>query len=238
LPFGFYNFTIIPDGYIFKSLDRQGNGHLGLLEDYTLFITDKNFKLKSLGMLYPPRDVNFGTHNYLYNNNNTIKVTQRFTDTVYQYISKTNQLKARYTLDYSKKKLPERYLHSTQQEFYNAINQNDYYYYIGNYFEAASHQAFFLRNDYIKMNTVIYRDKKSGNLTGGNSANLDMTEIPPIMFPIATSGNYFICAHFPTKNDTLLFNSSVISDEDKRKINKDVPEDENPMLVLFQLKDF
>ena len=28
LPFGFYNFTVIPDGYVFKTLDKQGNGHL------------------------------------------------------------------------------------------------------------------------------------------------------------------------------------------------------------------
>jgi hypothetical protein len=37
---------VIPDEYILKAIDRQGNGHLGALEDYTLFITDKNFKLK------------------------------------------------------------------------------------------------------------------------------------------------------------------------------------------------
>jgi hypothetical protein len=189
-------------------------------------------------MFFPPTKINYVAHDYLYNNNNNIKVTQTFTDTVYQYISETNQLKARYVLDYRKKKLPERYLKGTFDVFDDAIQQNDYYYYLGEYFETESHHAFFLRNDYIGFNTVIYRDKKSGNLTGGTNADFNMNEIPPIGFLKTSSDNYFISIHFPNKNDTLLYNSSIISDEDKRKINKDVPEDENPTLVLFQLKDF
>jgi hypothetical protein len=237
LPFGFYNFTVIPEGYVFKSLDNQGNEHLDLWEYYTLFITDKNFKLKSIAMPYPTNDVNYGGYNYLYNNNNTIKVTQRFTDTIYQYISETNQLKARYALDYSKKRLPERYLQGTYDEFHNAISQNDYFYNLGEYIDTEFHNVFFLRNDYIGLKTVIYRDKKSGNLIGGTNADFNMNEIPPLGFPIAASGNYFISVHIPNKNDSFLSNSSIISDEDKIKI-KDLQEDDNPVLVFFQLKDF
>jgi hypothetical protein len=127
LPFGFYNFTVIPDGYVFKTLDKQGNGHLGQLEDYTLLVTDKNFKMKSVAMPVLPSDVNYGGYNYLYKNSNTINVTQKFTDTIYQYISEANRLKAKYALDYGKKKLPKHYLQGSFDEFEKAVRQNDYY---------------------------------------------------------------------------------------------------------------
>lgn len=58
LPFSFYNFTVVPEGYVFKSLDRQGNEHLGSLKDHTLLITDKNFKLKSAGLPCTPSNIN------------------------------------------------------------------------------------------------------------------------------------------------------------------------------------
>jgi len=44
LPLGFYNLTVITNGYVFKTIDREGNGHLGSLKDHTLLATDKNFK--------------------------------------------------------------------------------------------------------------------------------------------------------------------------------------------------
>jgi hypothetical protein len=236
LPFGFYNFTVIPDGYVFKALDGQGNEHLGLWKDYTLWVTDKSFKLKSVG-LPAPGIVGFGGYHYLYNNNLTVTATQKFTDTVYQYINNTNQLNARYVLNYSKKKLPEIYLHGSLAEFNNAILQNDYYFYIGEYFETESHNAFFLRNRHIGLNTVIYRDKESGNLIGGTGADFNVNELPSGGFPIATSGNWFISCHFPNKNDSLLSNSSILSNDDKEKI-KGLIDDDNPVLVFFQLKDF
>jgi hypothetical protein len=240
LPFGFYNFTIIPEGYVFKTLDRQGNEHLDSWDDYTLLVTDKKFKLKSVGLSYAPNEINYGGYNYLYKNNNTISVTQRFTDTVYHYFISTNLLTAKYVLDYSKKELPKQYLEGSKKEFDDAISNNDYYYYLGEYLESDSHCVFVLMNDYIRFNTIIYRDKLSGNLRGGTHGNYDdVNEIPAMGFPFAISetGNYFISVHFPHPNDSLLSNSSIISEEDKLKV-KNLTEDDNPVLVLFKLKNF
>jgi hypothetical protein len=238
LPFGFFNFTVIPGGYVFKTLDRQGNEHLGNWDDYTLFVTDKNFKMKSVGMYYPPIGKVLLEYDYLYYNNKVVKITQVYSDTIYQYINETKQLKAQYVLDYNKKKLPERYLHyNSFDEFDKAIRQNDYYFYNGRYIETETHNVFFLENYNIKERTIIYRDKKSGNLTGGTNADYNINEIPPIGFPMAASGNWFISVHFPNENDSLLSNSSLISDEDKNKI-KSLKEEDNPILVFFQLKDF
>jgi len=236
LPLGFYNFSVTPNGYVFKTLDRQGNGHLGHLQDFTLLVTDKNFKLKSVGMPFTPDKVNYGGYNYLYNNNNSLLVTQRFTDTIYHYISTTNQLKAKYTLDYSKKKLPERYLKGTFADFDNTTRQNDYYYYLGQYLESESHDVFFIENMSIGQ-TIIYHDKKSGNLVGGTSADYNQNEIPPIAFPKAASGGYLISLFLPSKNDLYFTNSSIINYQDKLKVKK-LTEDDNPVLVMFKLKNF
>jgi hypothetical protein len=237
LPFGFYNFTVIPEGYLFKTLDRQGNSHLGHLEDYTLLVTDKDFKLKSVGMFNPPNDIHYGGYNYLYNNEGTVKITQTYTDTIYQYLNLTNELKATYIIDYNNKKLPTHYLKGTNSDFEEAINQNNYFYYLGEYLETKSQSVFFLRNNYTRLTTVVYMDRISQQLIGGTNADYKTKDIPPIGFPKAVWGNYFISSYLPNPNDTLLYNSSVISDTDKYKIRK-INEDDNPVLAFFRLKSF
>jgi hypothetical protein len=92
-------------------------------------------------------------------------------------------------------------------------------------------------NFYTDVNVIVYRDKKTGDLIGGTEVDYKITEIPWIACPISASGNYFISAYLPSKNDLFLSESSVISDEDKIKI-KNLTEDDNPVLAFFTLKDF
>ena len=54
---------------------------------------------------------------------------------------------------------------------------------------------------------------------------------------MAALGNYFISIHIPNKNDSLLSNSSVISAEDKIKIQSLI-EGDNPVLIFYELKEF
>jgi hypothetical protein len=239
LPFGFYNFMVTPDGYLFKTLDKQGNGHLQNLENYTLLVTDKNFAIKSAGLPYYESDLNYTGYNYLYRNGNELTVTQRFTDTIYQYFYQTGRLKAKYVLDYSQKAFPKRLLQEDSKMFFDEARQNDYYYYLGEYLETPGHTVFFLKNDYIGQKIIVYRDRKTGHLQGGTFGLCDaINEIPSMSFPIATSGDFFIACHYPNKNDSSVSkNSSVLSDGDKEKLKK-VTEDDNPVLVFFKLKDF
>ena len=235
LPFGFLNFTVIPDGYIFKTLEGQGNGHLGPLENYTMQITDKKFRLESVGIYCPPLGEITTEPNYIHNNNHVINITQSLSDTVYQYISESEQLKARYVLNY-RKKLPERYYNSFE-EFDNITRQNDYYYYNGMYLETETHNVFTLEND----NTgpvVIFRDKQSGNMKGGIYTSLFTDEMPITFRRISTSGNYLISNRYPYKDMYLKFsNSSLISNEDKLKLKNSL-EDDNPFIVFFELTNF
>lgn len=235
LPFGFYNFETTPDGYIFKTLDSYGNEHLGSKKDNTLLITDKKFKLKYASLPVSPININYGGYSYLYRNN-TINITQNFTDTIYQYKNGFDKLEAAYVMNYDSKKLPLSYLEGDREVFRQARSNNDYYYYIGEYLETETHHAFFLRNDYIGLQTIVYRDKSSGKMIGGTNVEYNLNEIPTMGFPTTTFGKYFISTHLPNKNDQILINSSIISSEDKQKI-KDLKEDDNPVLVLYSLKN-
>lgn len=123
-------------------------------------------------------------------------------------------------------------------EFRDAIKNNNYYYFLGEYLETEHQDAFFLMNDYIGFNTIIYRDKKSKRLIGGTHAIYDsQKQIPSIGFPISSFRNYFISLHYPSSSDSLLFNSMFLSEKDK-KIIANMKEDDNPLLIFFELKDF
>ncbi|HEX2933888.1 MAG TPA: 6-bladed beta-propeller [Bacteroidales bacterium] len=235
LPFGFYNFAVIPDGYVFKTLDSQGNEHLGALEDYTLLVTDKDFKIKNAGLPYPPDD-RICALSFLHKNS-SFYITHKFRDTIYQYTNTTNKLKACYILDYSKKKFPMRYVNATRDEFNNVAKQNDYYYYIGEYFDADQHHFFTLSNMHVGYNTIIFRDKQSGNMRGGTFPNYDPKEIPQIGYPVAVFNDYFISIYAPGTNDTFSPTSSLIAAEDYAKV-KNITKEDNPVLVFYKLKGF
>lgn len=237
LPFGFYNFHVIPDGYVFKTLHPGGNQHLGKFKDYTLLVTDKNFKLKSAALPFYFGHISYIGYNYLYNNY-TFNVTQNLVDTIYQYTSTTNQLDSKFVLNFKDKKLPDKFLEGSTQEFEDAIKNNNYYFFLGEYLETEHQDAFFLKNSHTGFKTVIYRDKKSKKLTGGTHAIYDSEkQIPSIGFPTASYRNYFISRHYHSSSDSLLFNSMFLSEKEK-KIIANMKEDDNPLLIFFELKDF
>lgn len=236
LPFGFYNFLVTPGGYLFKTLDRYGNGHLGDKMDNTLLVTDKNFKLKYAG-LAKAETLNYSTYNYMYSNDGEVRITHKFCDTIYRYVNETAELKAEYILDFGSKKFPERYLQAGNQDFHNVSCQNDYYYFLGKYMETTHQNVFFLRNDYLGFETVIYRDKRTGNMMGGTHVNYNVNEIPAIGFPRAAFGEYLVSLHYPNRNDSLLMNSSLLTETEKQRIGE-MKEDDNPMLVYFRLREF
>jgi hypothetical protein len=237
LPFGFRNFEISSDGYVFKTFDKDGNKHLGDLENFTHLVTDKNFKIKSAGLPYSKTNINLTIPNSLFKNNDELLITQRFTDTIYQYLNESDQLKAKYVLNYSSKKLPVQYLKGSWDKFQNKVRKNDYYFYLGQYLDTDSHHVFLLENWNKGLQTIIYRDKKSGNLKGGTTANFDVNQMPSLAFSKSVSRDYFISYHYPNKKEVFSTNSSIISDNDKLK-TKNLTEDDNPVLVLFKLNDF
>jgi hypothetical protein len=169
--------------------------------------------------------------------NHSLHITQKFCDTIYQYVSGTNELRAQYILNYHKKKFPDRSLFGEFEEFMNVARQNDYYYFLGDFLDTEDYQFIMLKNNFINESLVIYRNKKTGNIQGGTSADYNLQEIPPMAFPRAAKGKYFISWYEPVYDFPFATQSSIISEEDKQKI-KALKKEDNPVLTFFTLKNF
>ena len=230
--------TIIPNGYLFKAGNGQGNQHFGFSQEYLFFVTDYSFKLKSVGLPYSLSNEtcykNFIGN--LHEGKQKVSLTTSYTDTIYEYDYQTNKLKAKYALDISDKGLPKNRLGRTWKELQKALRDNDYFLYNGAYLETQRHELFYIENWYIKLNSVIYRDKKSGNMKGGTNMLYNTGIIPPINLPFASHGDYFISLYFP-QNKWNISDNPNFTEEDKYKISK-LKEEDNPVLVFFSLKDF
>lgn len=236
LPFGFYSFEVLPNGYIFKTLDGQGNGHLDEFRDKTLLVTDKDFAVKYAALYYPDNKANYSGYNYLYANDNGIQVTENSNDTIYKYVN-GDRLKATYIMDYEDWKLPEKFWSLQGNEFSDALEKNDYFYFIGEYLETTTHHAFFLRNDYRRIQSVIYRNKQTGHIIGGMSAQVDKNQVLAAVSPISTYRDCFVSVCYKGKDDNLLSNSDILSPESKEAM-KNLQEEDNPVIVLFNLQNF
>lgn len=238
LPLGFDNLLVVDGGYIFKTYPTQGNEHLGKNGKYSFLFSNKTFKINSMA-IYSPKPIKaLSAYTYLYKNGDLISLTGQMTDTIHRYNPKTNELITEFVLDYDKK-VPREYLYGETFETFNkATRSNNYYFNIGEYFETFSQNVFSLRNNYTKLQTIVYRDKKTGNMIGGANANYNTKEIPPIAFPKAVYKDYFVSTYIPSSKDyEFLKDSKIISAEDKEKIKQSQDED-NPVLVYFKLKKF
>jgi len=238
LPINFDNFISLDNGYILKTVPVQDNTHLDDKEGYTFLFTDKIFTLKSVAV-YQPKDIKaMSAHTYLYKNDTLITLAGRYSDSIYKYDAKKNKLYTEFVLDYDKK-LPKKYLYGENFHVFQEVTKNnDYYFNIGEYLETFSQNVFFLWNNYIDLQTIVYRDKKTGNMIGGTSATLNLEEVPALNFPIGVDKNYFVSVYNPYINSyENLKNSKLISEADKVKI-KQFKDDDNPMLVYFTLKEF
>lgn len=236
LPFGFYNFESIGEHLLFKTLDSKGNQHLEKIKNNTLFVTDQDFKIEFSGLSSPEYKANYGGYHYLKKNGNDIQIVENNNDTIFHYDDSTNEIKAVYLLDYDKKKLPEEYWALSGREFTKALSNNNYFFFIGEYFETKTHHAIFLRNNYLRKTFVYYRDKMTGEIVGGCNANVDIEQIPPIAFPKSVYGNYFISIYHPNGACPFI-NSRFLSANDKSLLQS-MTEDDNPVLVLYELNRF
>lgn len=237
LPFGFYNFESIGEHILFKTLDSKGNQHLENIKYNTLLITDQDFKVEFAGLKSSEYKANYGGYHYLNKNGQNIQIVENNNDTIFHYNDSTKEIKASYILNYNKKKLPKEYWNLSGREFTKSISNNNYFFFIGEYFETHTHHAIFLRNNYLRKTFVYFRDKTNGKIIGGCNAKIDIEQIPPIAFPKSVFGNYFVSVYYPNNNPKVLSNSKFISSEEKVTLQS-MTEDDNPILVLYDLNNF
>lgn len=233
LPFNFKNFRIIPNGYLFIIVANQNN-HLGELSKMQILITDRNFRIISTEFpFHYSENINYGITDYAYSFMEDINFSFKFSDKIYQYVD-TLHIQEKYYLDFSDKKLPDKYLKTNTREVFNTLKDNDFYYFMGNFIQNDTHEYFALYNRYNKMTyqTFIFRDKASGKLTGGNKISLN-DNIPFFSFPLTAYKNEFIGA---INSQSINYYLSENKEKLKNNIFDQVDSDSNPILVKYTLK--
>jgi hypothetical protein len=238
IPLNAYSFAILPDGYLFRSMNGLNNNHINPDIEYLILITDKSYKLRSVGFPYfYAKDNNYeGGTRYINLNGNAINVTFKFTNSVYQYIDDFN-MQLKYTLDISRKGIPERLLQDNFDRLMSELENNDYTFYMGGYVENKAHDFFRLINLHTRLYTFIYRDKQTGNCMGGINKLVDMALYIPLNEPVSTYGKYFVSYYLPDGENTRFLTSKIFPRDVVEKL-KSLSEDDNPVLVFYELKDF
>jgi hypothetical protein len=238
IPFNAISFTIIEDGYLFYIENGIDNTHMGYPCNYQILITDRQFRVKAKGYPYNlAEDIRYGGK-YIHVNNEKINLTFVFKDTVYQYID--NTIKTKYCIDISKKKIPYGILKTASgPEFASTIRNHDYYYFLGRFEETDDHIFVAYSNDYIRKRIELFIDKTTNNITGGTEHTHFLSDFPGLSTPIAVKDNYFISFIQPYNFIQYLniLNNPSIAKEDIEKLKKLV-EDDNPVLILYDLKSF
>jgi hypothetical protein len=206
-----------------------------------LFITDKNFRIISAGLpFHYAKSLNYGIFDYTSTSGEIVNFAFKFSDKVYQFVD-TFAVREKYHLDFSKKKLPDRYLDKSLDETFKVLKDNDYYFFMGDYIENETHEFFILNNRSSKSwFTLIFRDKASGLMKGGNSF-MPNINTPLLTTPLTSYKNEFISVFDANGLQDKI--SSLKNNEQYKLINERAKElfghlddDANPIIIRYKLK--
>jgi hypothetical protein len=117
------------------------------------------------------------------------------------------------------------------------IEQNDYYFFMGEYVENKTHVFLVLANHYTGNYAYIFGDKESLQTLGGTGL---ITSFSTRTIPITSKDDYFVSYYLPYKvltDKKNLFDSTLVSENDKIKL-RNIKEDDNPVLMFYELKSF
>lgn len=230
LPFGFYNFKITDNGYIFKCIHNEGNYHLGDYHKYSLITTDKNLKIKNVALPIAT-NVNFIDYSYISDIRPDFLITAPFCDTIYD-LQNENVLHAKYILKYDNKVDPSIFK-KTPSAIMKKMKDSKSFYHLGKHIETSKYAVFFING--FDGDRAIYMNKETGKTVGGLFHNIDPKYIPLISFPISTYNNYFISATEPYDYKQFEMEASdKLSAADIEKLN-DYNSDDNPILVMYKI---
>jgi len=233
LPFNFKNFRVLPNGFLFITVSNR-NDHMEEISEMQVLITDKNFRIITAGLpFHYSNTLNYGTTDYTSSFETKVNFSFKFYDKVYQYLD-TISIQEKYRLNFSNKGLPFRYLEMNTSEVLKILKDNDYYFFMGEFLENNTHECFILYNHNKKgFKTLIFRDKLSRKLRGGNKILLD-GDIPLFSFPLASHKNEFI----GTINSYAIHNylSNMGKGKEKNTVFTGIDDDSNPIIIKYKLK--
>lgn len=229
LPLGFYNFKVTSNGYVLKTTHTEGNHHLGKANKLSLFMLDKNLKLTHAS-LPGIIDMAYSEYSYLTTSGKDIYVCQPFEDVVYR-LSAAGDLRAEYLLKYDDNHIDVEEMKRHRSDIISYLSKTERFYHHGKHLETSSHSLFFLKSG--GGGCAVYRNKKSGALAGGKIQKVSLDRLPPIAFPIATCGDYFVSI-VPPYSYKEIASGGLLSDKDIAKLSQ-MEQDDNPTLVLFKV---
>lgn len=240
IPLNAHSFALIPDGYLFFAVNGVDNKHLGYSETYQVFVMDKSFRMKSRAFPYRfSKNNNYSNQEHFRTNEYPIYISFNFIDTIYQYVD-NQTIKANHFFDIRKKKIPESFLQTASiDDFFNLTEYNNYYYFTGLYVDTDTHIFIAYRNRFINLRSNFFIDKRTRNILAGTSLVYQTKDFPCLSSPIASIDSHFI-AYIQPYNvipNLIALDNSLISEEDVLKL-KELKEDDNPVLIFYELKDF
>lgn len=241
LPFYFRKFRVIPNGYLFISAPGIYDIQLGDFSGMQLLITDKNFRIISAGFpFHHVAALNYVTKDNANSFGKEVNFAFSFSDKIYRYVD-TLSVREKFQLDFGRKGLPNRYLEKGWNEVYETLKSNDYYFFMGDYTENETHESFQILNFSKDMHrTLIFRDKTSGKMTGGNFVSDGKTLI--FSAPFTTYKDEFIGA---LDGYSIYRTLSELKKDKQRQTTYNrmydlfghLTEDANPVLVRYRLKN-
>lgn len=232
VPFAFQEFISTKNGYIFYQQFSFVNKHLKAHENSSIIITDKSFNIKSSALTINNKTPMGINGNYMLPFKDEIIIKKTFCDTIYS-LNESNKLYAKYILNLGKNEIPKDKMEITDYvDFERKVISKNYVRFTGEYLETSTHQFFRI---YHKGYTTIFRDKRTGNLKGGNTINWSF-DTPNLSDPNFTYGDWFIVPVYHVK-DGYEYTNKYISDENIKRFSK-LSEDDNPVLFLFKVKKF
>ena len=216
-------FAAIPSGFIFFHF-VSCNRHLGPQAEKALFLTNSDMNILNTGIDVLSQNNVICCIDNITRYNGSYFISQFYNDTIF-CVSENGgpALKAKYLLDYSSCKAPDSESEDRVGKFYNN----------GSVLENATSQIFFF-TCIRKGIFVVVRDKGTGHTMGGYKFDCD--GFPEYLASAKTQhGEYFVSVLQPFKG--MECSSPAVSPESNAKL-KGLTEEDNPVLVLYKLKQF
>jgi hypothetical protein len=212
------------DEYLFGKIPGYENSEIEDNDDYSVIVTDKNLKIKSLMCHYiSNRPVGLTIDDI----NNKLYISVPDGDTIYYYDN--HNLTSQYVLNYSEHKV-------IPTEPVDYSKPMDGFTYDGSYLETEHHQVIdFTKGRY---GYVLFRNKENGHIIGGDVCRRITEEEISIQNPATTFHNQYVSSNSPYNYPKgSLKSDKYISEADRLKLEA-LEDDDNPFLVFYTLKDF
>ena len=226
IKFYYSDFKISDNGFIFKSLVSQNNDN-ALSEKY-MVITDKNCNVQNSAITKFVK-FNYGSTKFDYSGR---CFSIPFSDTIYKYANGT--ISPKYVLDYSDYKEDYTDIPDFSHFMAKMMNSKNFFF-DGNYQETEKTQ-FFLMMRVQPAPMFVFRNKQTQQIHCGDFLFFNHKLIPSFSLPISTTRNgYFVSLIDLSEENKKLESSNFISETERGYVTE-FSEDDNPLIVLFKLK--